>query len=362
MVAVKNINIVVEMSKTILKKLNTNLLDEDIKHINEAASIIKNDGLVAFPTETVYGLGANAFSQVAVKNIYVAKGRPSDNPLIVHIDNLDKLTDICINIPDEAYKLAEVFWPGPLTIILKKKDLIPFATSGGLDTIGIRIPANNVARELIRISEVPIAAPSANISGRPSPTTANHVKFDLNNKIDMILDSGSCEVGIESTIIDLSEKKLTILRPGAITQIMLQNCLNKNIENSFYIDNSNKKIAPGMKYRHYSPNGETVMFIGDEIEVSQNILNICNCSSKKIGILATEQTKHFYGQTKYLVVSLGNRNDNSVLNKNIFSSLREFDYNNIELIFIEGFFETDENLAIMNRLKKASSRIIKLDK
>jgi len=235
--------------------------DHEEKWIEEAGQILKNGGLVAFPTETVYGLGANALDEEAAAKIYSAKGRPSDNPLIVHIADFSDLEKIVEDVPEETKKLADAFWPGPLTIIMRKNEKVPYGTTGGLETVAVRMPNHEIALKMIRAGGGFIAAPSANTSGRPSPTMASHVAEDMNGKIDMILDGGSVGIGLESTIIDLSEEVPTILRPGFITQQMLEDVIGRVEMDAALIDPDSKvrPKAPGMKYRHYAPKANMVL-------------------------------------------------------------------------------------------------------
>lgn len=339
-------------------KIDKDIPYNNLKDLTYAVEVINNGGLVAFGTETVYGLGANALDKHAVKKIYTAKGRPSDNPLIVHIAELKDLYYICQNISNDALKLAKTFWGGPLTIVLEKKKIIPYETSGGLETIGVRMPSSKIAREFIRISKVPIAAPSANKSGKPSPTNAQHVYKDLNGKIDVILDSGECDVGIESTVVDMTDNP-TILRPGSITKIMLEEVLNLKVFSNFNENDKNEvPKSPGVKYRHYAPNGNLTLVIGNSANVVSKIkalLKDSKIESDKIGILATKETAHLYNKNKYCVLIIGNRNNFQEISKNLFNTLRKFDDLNITEIFAEGFLEEENSVAIMNRLKKASS-------
>ncbi len=345
---------------TIIKRVSS----QDYSYLNEtiaqAAEIIRNGGLVAFPTETVYGLGADALNPLAVKKIYEAKGRPSDNPLIVHISDLSELKELVSEINDNAEILINKFWPGPLTLIFKKNQIVPFETSGGLDTVAVRLPKNEIARLLIKESKRFIAAPSANSSGKPSPTRASHVEFDLSGKIDMIIDGGSCEFGLESTIVDVSSEIPVLLRPGSITPEMLKSVLeNIEIENeieNFGIDTAVPK-APGMKYKHYSPNAKVTIVCGDSDKMITKIKSMANeyYKNNKIGILATEQTKDFYDSEKYLVLVLGDRDNENTIAANLFKMLRKFDFYGVDYVLAEGFAETELGYAIMNRLKKASA-------
>ena len=331
--------------KTIIEKANDSA-------IQKAAEIIKRGGLVAFPTETVYGLGANAFDSAAVKKIYLAKGRPSDNPLIVHIGDKKILNEIVNDVNSEAEKLIEKFWPGPLTIIFNKKDCIPLETSGGLSTIAVRFPANDTAQKLINSAKVPIAAPSANISGKPSCTLSSHVINDLNGKVDMILCGDDFFYGLESTIIDMTIDVPKILRPGAITFEMVKEVLNKvEIEENLI---SEHPKAPGMKYKHYAPNADIFIFDVNQKNISDKINKlILQNNDKKIGVLACEETKHLYKNC--FVLSLGNQNNPITIAQNFFSALRTFDLHNIEIIYAESFSQNGIYFSIMNRLLKAAN-------
>lgn len=328
----------------------------EFANLKKASEILKTGELVAFPTETVYGLGANALNANAVKKIYVAKGRPSDNPLIVHIDDLSWIKKLSVNVPDVFYELARVFWPGPLTIIVNKSKIVPFETSGGLETIGIRMPQNEVARKLIEISGIPISAPSANKSGSPSPTKAVHVYDDLKGRIPFILDGGSSEKGIESTIIDITSKVPCILRPGSITKEMIEKEIGRiDVDKSLLSSEKFNLLpkAPGMKYKHYAPKANVTVFIGEESLVVKKI-NETALGKDKIGILATEQTKKFYDDKIFFVQVLGDRNDLQGICNNLFNSLRIFDGVGVEEIYAEGFSELGLGFSIMNRLKKAA--------
>ncbi len=331
--------------KTIIEKANDSA-------IQKAAEIIKRGGLVAFPTETVYGLGANAFDSTAVKKIYTAKGRPSDNPLIVHIGDKNFLNEIVKDINSDAEKLIEKFWPGPLTIIFNKKECIPPETSGGLNTIAIRFPANNIAQKLINLAKVPIAAPSANISGKPSCTLSSHVIDDLNGKVDMILCGNDFFYGLESTIIDMTVEIPKILRPGAITFEMIKKVLDKvEIEKNLI---SEHPKAPGMKYKHYAPNADVFIFDANQKNIFDKINELISQNSdKKIGVLACDQTKHLYKNC--FVLSLGNQNNPTVIAQNFFAALRTFDAYGIEIIYAESFAQNGICFAIMNRLLKAAN-------
>lgn len=326
--------------------------------IEEAGAILREGGLVAFPTETVYGLGANALDGTAVRKIFEAKGRPQDNPLIVHISDFDELEPLVAEVPAIARKLMDRFWPGPMTIIFKRSAVIPDETSAGLDSVGIRMPSNPIARALIKAAGVPVAAPSANISGRPSPTEVDSCIEDLSGKVDMIIGGEKCEVGVESSVIDVTEYPPCILRPGGITLEMF-----RTVDENIYIDPSILKKpeadfrpkAPGMKYRHYAPKapvrivqGEPEKVIALINEMVQNYIN----EGKKVGIIATDETKDRYRGG--VVVSLGSRRDMDSVTRNLFETLRSFDSEGVSLILSESFEETGKGIAVMNRLKKAA--------
>ncbi|MEG0227491.1 MAG: L-threonylcarbamoyladenylate synthase [Lachnospiraceae bacterium] len=341
--------------KTIIKKVDENNIEELV--IEEAGAILKAGGLVAFPTETVYGLGANALDEEAAKKIYAAKGRPSDNPLIVHIAELQALEDITINLPPETAEIAARFWPGPLTMIFEKSDKIPYGTTGGLDTVAVRMPDDKIARALILAGGGYIAAPSANTSGRPSTTTAQHVFEDLDGKIDMILDGGAVSIGVESTILDMTVVPPMILRPGAITKDMLEKVLDEVvIEETQNEDGSDKPPkAPGMKYRHYAPKAQLIIVEGPQKEAVKAIKQIAYEQSRlgyKVGIIATGETVNRY--TVGNIKNIGLRSNENSIAKNLYKVLREFDEEDTEYIYSEAFGCEGIGSAIMNRLLKAA--------
>ena len=337
----------------------TNQIDE--KAMKEAGEILKNGGLVAFPTETVYGLGANALDEQAAFRIYAAKGRPSDNPLIVHIAKMEDLCQIVKEIPEEARKLAEKFWPGPLTMIFQKKEIVPYGTTGGLDTVAVRMPNHPVALKMIEAGGGYIAAPSANTSGRPSPTTAQHVEDDLDGKIEMILDGGSVGIGVESTIVDLSTGVPTILRPGYINKAMLEEVIGKVEADPTLLsaDCKQRPKAPGMRYKHYAPKADMVIVEGKEDKVISYI-NDCICAELKKGncpgVIASDETVHRYcgGNVK----SMGSRQDELSISRHLYAVLREFDEQQVSCIFSEAFETPDLGQAIMNRMIKAAGHQI----
>lgn len=334
---------------------------DDPDAIRTAGEIIRKGGLVAFPTETVYGLGADALNRDASKKIYEAKGRPSDNPLIVHISNMDDLLKIVSEIPPEAEEVAEKFWPGPLTLILKKSSVVPYETTGGLDTVAVRMPSNETARALIDAGGGFIAAPSANTSGRPSPTTARHVQEDLDGAIDMILDGGPVEIGVESTILDLTVDPPAILRPGAVTQEMLTEVIGSVTMDAGLnlADAEAHPKAPGMKYRHYAPKAELRIVEGPmELVISaiNDLTAKAMAQGKKVGIIATEETLDRYLQGD--VKSIGTREDEDTIARHLFAILREFDQDGVDCIYSESFAEGGIGSAIMNRLLKAAGHQI----
>lgn len=328
--------------------------DEELK---EASAVIRSGGLVAFPTETVYGLGGDATNPEASRKIYAAKGRPSDNPLIVHIADFSQLRNIVAEVPQEAEKLAEAFWPGPLTMILRKNDVIPYETTGGLDTVAIRMPSHPVARAFLQDSGCMIAAPSANTSGRPSPTTAQHVWEDLHGKIEILLDGGPVGIGIESTIVDLSEERPMILRPGFITQEMLSAVLGDvGMDPGLASENSKQPPkAPGMRYRHYAPKADLTLVEGTMEEVISKINALtreAQAMGKSVGVLATEENKDRYVADHVIVI--GQRQDEAEIARHLFDVLRQFDDLQVDLIYSESFAAAGVGQAIMNRLLKAA--------
>lgn len=341
--------------KTEIIKINPQAIDADT--IARAGVILKKGGLVAFPTETVYGLGGDATNPEASHKIYAAKGRPSDNPLIVHISNAKALEKIVTETPQAAYTLMKRFWPGPLTMIFRKNERIPYETTGGMETVAVRMPSDPIARALIDASTGYIAAPSANISGRPSPTQAEHVAQDLGGKIDMILDGGAVHIGLESTIIDLTEDVPIILRPGYITLEMLREVLGEVRVDPALIaaDSDQKPKAPGMKYRHYAPKANLKVVEGETDAVVQAINRMCKeltVQKKKVGILATEETKERYSQG--IVISMGARDDEEAIARHLYGSLRQFDEWGVDEILSESFTTAGIGQAIMNRLLKAA--------
>lgn len=332
------------------------------KELLEAKKIIEEGGLVAFPTETVYGLGGDGLQKEASKKIYAAKGRPSDNPLILHIGRMEQLDGIVAYVPERARRLAEVFWPGPLTMIFEKADCVPYETTGGLDTVAVRMPEHRGALEFLNEVSVPVAAPSANTSGRPSPTRAEHVKEDLDGKIDMIIDGGEVGIGFESTIVDMTEEVPVILRPGYITRQMLSDVVEDVILDPALMSAAQDVApkAPGMKYRHYAPRAQMTVFRGEIPAVTKAINQLVGqmietgeCTPEQIGILATTESEKAYSVGQ--VVTAGSRRENTV-GRYIYGALRQFDELHVKFIFSESFYDCDKNEAIMNRLLKAAGQ------
>lgn len=343
------------METKIIKVEETNI---DRETMEMAGQLIKAGELVAFPTETVYGLGADALKEEASRKIYAAKGRPSDNPLIVHIAEFEALEKIVKDLPKEAKLLADAYWPGPLTMRFKKNDMVPDETTGGLDTVAVRMPDNPIALAFIKAAGGYIAAPSANRSGRPSPTLASHVAEDMDGIIPLILDGGQVGIGIESTIVDLAEEPISILRPGFITREMLEETLQQRVVNDSAIHGCKEgehPKAPGMKYRHYAPKAE--MWIVDGAE--ENVVTYINQRAKeykvlgkKVGVMATSQTMDKYRADS--IKSMGSRNDPGTLAHDLYKILREFDEEGIDYIFSEGFGEKGVEQAVMNRMVRAA--------
>ena len=344
--------------ETKIKIVDKNQIDENI--INEAGNLLKEGRLVAFPTETVYGLGADALQEDAAERIYEAKGRPADNPLIVHIADYEDLRTIAVNIPAETDMLAAHFWPGPLTMIFEKSGVVPYGTTGGLDTVAVRMPENPVAQALIRAAGGFVSAPSANASGRPSPTSARHVLEDLGGRIDMVLDGGDVDIGLESTILDITVIPPMILRPGAVTAEMLEEVIGpvSMDETLMSADGEQPPKAPGMKYRHYAPNAKLVIVEGDLREEILAIRQLAYAADRKghpVGIIATSETLPFY---KYGVVkNVGTRENEKTIARGLYRVLREFDEENIDIIYSESFAAQGIGEAIMNRLEKAAGHL-----
>ncbi|RYL95119.1 threonylcarbamoyl-AMP synthase [Sporolactobacillus sp. THM7-4] len=327
-------------------------LEQD-PQILAAAEGIKNGEVVAFPTETVYGLGANAKSREACLKIFEAKGRPSDNPLIVHVATFEDVREICTDINPIARKLAEAFWPGPMTLVLPSRGEVSDAVTAGLSTVAVRMPDHPVARALIRAAGVPIAAPSANSSGRPSPTRAEHVVNDLNGKIYGIVDGGETGVGVESTVVDCTTTPVTILRPGGISREQLTEVIGLVASDPAMVRSDQTPKAPGMKYRHYAPEAMMYLVPGGKERITELVKNEKE-NGRRVGVLTTEEHLNSYPRAD-IVLSCGKRAEPESVAHSLFAVLREFDKRKVDVIYSETFSETGIGKAIMNRLSKAAS-------
>jgi L-threonylcarbamoyladenylate synthase len=354
------------MKKTIVLKVSST--KPEIRLIRLAARIIQNGGLVAFPTETVYGLGADALNPKAVKAMFKAKKRPPDNPPIIHIADKNDVYMLAKKVPKKAEKLMKALWPGPLTIILERSKILPNITVSGLDTVAIRMPRHKVALALIRESKSPIAAPSANLAGRPSPTTAEHVLRDLDGRIDLVLDCGSTRIGVESTVVDLTVNPPQVLRPGGVTYERLVKILGKVRLHPVAIADKKVKMlrarSPGVKHKHYAPRAKLILVEGSStVAVSEKIQELVNRfmdDKKRTGVLATDETMEEYEAD--VVKSLGSRRNFRVIAKRLFACLREFDDERVDIIVAEGLPLKGLGLAVMNRLRKASGyKIVKVE-
>ena len=346
------------MKQTIMMKVNAK--EPEMDRICIAAEAIRKGGIVAFPTETVYGLGADALNSEAVKKIFVAKRRPPDNPIIVHVANKEDVYKLARKVPKVAEKLMTEFWPGPLTLVLKRSKVVPNITVVGLDTIAIRMPNNKVALTLIAESKVPIAAPSANLAGKPSPTTAKHVINDLAGRIDAILDVGPTNIGVESTVLDLTTNPPQILRPGGVPYEKLLRVLGRVKLHPVAIADRKLHVvqtrSPGMKHKHYAPNAEVVVVEGELNAIMKKVQELANFhknKGKKVGIMATNESKSTYRAN--IVKSLGSRENLTTVARNLFRLLREFDEEKVDIIIAEGIPLKGLGLAVMNRLRKAAS-------
>ncbi|MGI0004291.1 MAG: L-threonylcarbamoyladenylate synthase [Candidatus Nitrosotenuis sp.] len=342
------------------KILRINPKNPEISKIRQAAKIIRRGKLVAFPTETVYGLGANALNPKAVKKIFEAKGRPADNPLIVHISDRNDILFLAKDITPIVGKIIQEFWPGPLTIVLKKSKIVPKITTGGLDTVAVRMPKNKIAQLLIKEVNVPVAAPSANFAGRPSPTTAGHVLEDLGGRIGLIVDGGKTKIGIESTVVDLSGKIPVLLRPGGVTLEQLRKVIGRVNVHPIISGKRTSAIhrSPGMKYRHYSPNAKIILIEGTKNKVNVKILELLNSfkkQQKRVGIMTMEKDFRHNADMKRYVGS-----NHGKIAANLFKTFREFDSKKIDIVLAQGISKKGLGLGIMNRLSKAAFKKIKV--
>lgn len=338
-------------------------IEKEREKLAGAAKILRRGGLVAFPTETVYGLGADGLNGEAAAKIYRAKGRPSDNPLILHICDEAMLHELAAEVSETARRLAKAFWPGPMTLILRRRPVVPDSVTGGLDTVGIRMPDHPIALALIRQAGVPLAAPSANTSGRPSPTAARMVFDDLAGKIDMILDGGACEVGLESTIIDCTAEIPTVLRPGAITLPMIEGAAGRVALDRGLDGISGAPKAPGMKYTHYAPLAPMFMLAGPADKMKSALLREIEQAEaegkRAAAIVSRELAAELPERVEKAVY--GSRGDLSEIAVHLYEALRSFDDKKIDVIFAEGTSEDGIGLAVMNRLKKACGyRVIRV--
>ncbi len=326
--------------------------------IARAARLIKNGEVVAFPTETVYGLGADATNDLAVEKIFEAKGRPSDNPIIVHISSVGELGKVVRNPSPKVVEFVSYYWPGPLTVIFKKSSSISYRVTAGLETVAVRMPAHPVALALISASGRPIAAPSANISGRPSPTSAQHVVEDLDGRIPLVLDGGETHYGVESTVIDISGETPVLLRPGPITTADLSPLLGEFGEPGHV--HRERPIAPGMKYVHYAPNAPLTLVLGKPNGIVDKVLDLAKrsgSSESKIGVLCTDETYSRY-PPDFVRLSLGSRFAPYEMLRNLYRCLRFFDKAKVSAIYAEGFDEIGINATLMNRLRKAATSVV----
>lgn len=352
------------MSEIITRCWKISDLHRDMQEIKKAGDIINQGGLVAFPTETVYGLGANALDGRAVQGIFKAKGRPSDNPLIVHISNIRDITKVAATLPGPAAKLIDAFWPGPLTLVLPKTRAVPREVTAGLDTVAVRMPDHPVALALIAAAQVPVAAPSANRSGSPSPTMASHVLQDLKGRIHGVLDGGPANVGLESTVLDLTNGTPTILRPGGVTVEQLREAIGEVCYDPAlqHHQETIKPRSPGMKYKHYSPKARLILLEGDHKDIvakAQELLARYRGEQKKVGILTNSENAPCY-QGAY-IVNYGNPNDTPAFASTLYDALRRFDSAEVDVIIAEGIPATGLGRAVMDRLRRAAGiNIIKV--
>lgn len=341
--------------KTEVFDFKENCIDLDV--FSEASKYIKTGGLVAIPTETVYGLAADGLNPAAIRRIFEVKNRPMDNPLILHVGKIEDVYILAKDIKEEDIKILEKLWPGPLTVVLKKKDIVPIEVSAGLDTVAIRIPQNEITRKFIEICETPLAAPSANTSSKPSPTNVKDTLEDMNGKIEAIIDGGECNIGIESTVLDLTSDTPTILRPGFYTKEDLEKYWDRvDLELSLKKDGEIPK-SPGQKYKHYAPDADVLILIGDEYNFRKEVTKIINeKSDKKIGLMVFDEDGKFeVSDTLYM----GSSSDLSEMGRRIFKSFRDLDKRKVDLIVVHGVESEGYGLSIMNRLKKSASGNIK---
>lgn len=332
------------------KKIRIMSIDDNPMGLKTAAEILQNGGIVGIPTETVYGLAANAYDAAAVAKIFAAKGRPQDNPLIVHISDMSELSVVAAEIPDSAKKLSAAFWPGPLTIVLKRTDKIPASVSAGLDTVAVRMPSNEVARAIIKASGLPLAAPSANISGRPSPTTSKHVIDDLDGKIDAVVISSDCSVGVESTVISLVDGRQRLLRPGGVTHEQLEDVIGPvEIDSSVLSAKLDTKVSsPGMKYRHYSPNTKIVIIEAD----SREFCDYVNHRNENCAAMCFREEKD---KITVPAIVYGDESNDMSQARELFDALRLTDTLGVDVVYAHSPKKTGIGLAVYNRMLRAAA-------
>lgn len=351
--------------------LKTNPLNPDLEVIKQAARILLEGGIVAFPTETVYGLGAVVFDEKAIDKVFWAKKRPPDNPLIIHISRISMLDEVATGIPEEAHKLMRVFWPGPLTLILRKHPRVPRTATGGLDTVAVRMPAHPVAISLIDEVGAPLAAPSANIAGKPSPTTAEHVIRDLHGRIDAVIDAGETIYGVESTIINVLSKPPVLMRPGAYPVEYIEKILGEKIDIPDFargFTEADAALAPGVKYRHYSPDTPLILVESSTSDLSRltdtvkELLVKYAENGNKVCVVASKETfgEYTFELMKIHVLNIGSRNNLFEVARNLFKVLRSIDELSCDVAIIEGVEEKGLGLTIMNRLRKAAKLKIRV--
>lgn len=342
--------------------LSLSPLSPDPDLIREASDIIRGGGLVAFPTETVYGLGANALDQLAVEKIFTAKGRPSNDPLIVHLSSLDEVQRVALHVPGIVHELAAAFWPGPLTLILPKQKSVPDSVTSGLDTVAVRVPSHPIALALIRASGVPIAAPSANRFGHTSPTTAAHVLDDLDGRIDMILDGGAAAVGVESTVLDVNATPPMILRPGGVSREALEKILGPvSVRNNLKADDESPQVSPGMLGKHYTPKAELILCGGEResaLEKLHRIAEQAQAEGRSAGLLLAEEDLQRFESIPCERFSLGASNDLEHVARSLYAGMRALDDLGVQVILTRDFGSGGLGLAIRDRLSRAASRIL----
>ncbi|NLW52287.1 MAG: threonylcarbamoyl-AMP synthase [Tissierellia bacterium] len=325
----------------------------DINELLNLSKIIKEGGLVGIPTETVYGLAANGLDGNAVSKIFRAKNRPMDNPLILHISQMDQIYSLTKDVNKEDIEKLNHLWPGPLTVVLNKSEKIPFEVSCGLDTVAIRMPSKELTRKFIELCGTPLAAPSANLSTKPSPTTAYEVYEDMHGKIDAIIDGGKSSIGLESTVLDLTSKPATILRPGYYTKEMLEEYW-PGVDYDLALKNENQiPKSPGQKYKHYAPKAEVIVYIGKSEHFTKKVNDLLQDKDKRIGVMAFEEDGNF--EKADFLIDMGSKEDLTKMGNILFSSLRDMDHEKMDLIIVHGVEENSYGLSIMNRLKKSAS-------